>query len=242
MLRRFLIVLPLVLLALVAIDRASLFFAPCVLEKSSDAYQNDSGGKQRCAENEGVIIAGAELLKTIPAEWVAAFSGIAVAFFTFTLWKSTERLWRSSEKALEASTEHTATLFNIERAHLVGGGQVIVPGKTFQVEFSNYGKTTAFIYAFDIEFAMLAEVEPGPREVFPMRYFEDAIPPHSGGGGPQRKVPFDINPPNAEVAYGAFWHEDWQKHVHIFRFILKIVPGVAAVSIPGIHPSYTYRD
>ena len=95
---------------------------------------------------------------------------------------------------------------------------------------------------------MLAEVEAGPpQEVFPMRYFEDAVPPHSGGGGPQRTVPADINPPNAEVAYGAFWYEDWQKRVHIYRFILKIVPGAAwtgstSVSIPGIHPGYTYRD
>jgi hypothetical protein len=181
---------------------------------------------------------------------VALITGV-LAYVTYGLYRVTAQLAResrvASDAALKASTEHTQTLFNIERAYLVGGGQVAVAGKTFQVEFSNYGKTPAFIYAFDIEFATLVEVETGPREVFPMRYFEDVIPPHPGGNTPQRKVSADIDPPNAEVAYGAFWYEDWQKHVHLYRFILKIVPGVSwngstSVSLPGIDPSYIYRD
>jgi hypothetical protein len=174
-----------------------------------------------------------------------------LAVATYLLYVTTRDIARDSNKAsvkaLEASTEHTATLFNIERAYLVGGGQVAVAGKTFQIEFSNYGKTPAFIYAFGVEFAAtLEEVQAGPQEVFPMFLYEDVVPP-GGGTTPQKATPVPITVPKATVAYGAFWYEDWQKRVHIYRFILRIVPGVSGygstlTSVPGVDRSYMYRD
>lgn len=175
--------------------------------------------------------------------------GLAVA--TYLLYVTTRDIARetekSSAKALVASTRATDTLFDIERAYLVGGGQVAVAGKSFQIEFSNYGKTPAFIYAFGVEFAAtLQEVQAGPQEVFPMFLFEDVVPP-GGGTTPQKATQVPITVPNAQVAYGAFWYEDWQKRVHIYRFILRIVPGVSGygstlTSVPGVDRSYMYRD
>lgn len=174
-----------------------------------------------------------------------------LAVATYLLYVTTRDIARETEKssaqALAASTRATDTLFEIERAYLVGGGQVAVAGRTFQIEFSNYGKTPAFIYAFDAEFATLQEVQAGPQEVFPMFFFEDVIPPGGAGPHPQRRVQVKITDPNADVVYGAFWYEDWQKSVHIFRFILRIVPGVSMfgstlTSVPGVDRSYMYRD
>src|SRR5260370_9927304 len=141
------------------------------------------------------------------------FLGTAgLARYTYLLWMETKGLVEeariSGARALEATTAHTQTLFNIERAYLVGGGQVAVAGKTFQIEFSNYGKTPAFIYAFDVEFAAtLEEVQAGPQEEFPMFFYEDVVPP-GGGTTPQKATPVPITVPKATVAYGAFWYED----------------------------------
>jgi hypothetical protein len=174
-----------------------------------------------------------------------------LAYYTYQLFFATKSLAedanKSSAKALDASTRATDTLFEIERAYLVGGGQVAVAGKTFQIEFSNYGKTPAFIYAFDAEFTTLQEAQAGPQEVFPMFFFEDVVPPGGAGPHPQKEHQIKITDPNADVVYGAFWYEDWQKRVHIFRFILRIVPSVSMygstlTSVPGVDRSYMYRD
>jgi hypothetical protein len=175
----------------------------------------------------------------------------AVGVFTYKLWDQTRELAKAAIKdsalSLAAAREHTQTLSDIERAYLVGGGQVAVAGTTFQIEFSNYGKTPAFIYAFDAQFSTLQEVQAGPQEVFPMFLFEDVIPPGGAGPHPQKKQQIKITVPSADVVYGAFWYEDWQKRVHIFRFILRIVPGVSMygstlTSVPGVDRSYMYRD
>lgn len=101
MLKRFLIALPLVLLALVLIDRASLVSAPCITAVGNQANERDNGKEERCTKREGIVVAGLETPKDIPAEWFTAFASIAIALFTFTLWRSTDRLWKAGESQID---------------------------------------------------------------------------------------------------------------------------------------------
>ena len=105
MLKRFLIALPLVLLALVLIDRASLVSAPCITAVGNQANERDNGKEERCTKREGIVVAGLETLKDIPAEWFTAFASIAIALFTFTLWRSTDRLWKAGESQIDSARE-----------------------------------------------------------------------------------------------------------------------------------------
>lgn len=105
----------------------------------------------------------------------------------------------------------------------------------------------AFIYAFDAQFSTFEEVQTGPQEVFPMFLFEDVVPPGGAGPHPQKTKQIEIAVPNADVVYGGFWYEDWQKRVHIFRFILRIAPGMSwygstLTSVPGVDPTCTEID
>jgi hypothetical protein len=146
---------------------------------------------------------------------------------------------------LVASTKATETLVDIERAYLTGGGDVDVNEagqRCFRVEVANYGKTPAYLFAFDVQFATLEDVKAASRPVSPVYHHDDRIPPT----GETKVIDFiPITLPNANVVYGAFWYRDIrQKPDHIFRFILRIGaddrtrPDVSGV----VDKSYTHWD
>ena len=109
----------------------------------------------------------------------------------------------------------------------------------FRVEVANYGKTPAFLHAFDVCFGTLEEVRAGPQAIFPWRPFDDRI---AAGNAPKPlayiKVPDDV-----EVVFGGFWYQDWLKQEHVFRFILRIEKnGDTYTDIAGVDDSYRYWD
>lgn len=108
MLKRFVVALCAVLLALLIIDRVSLFFAPCIAAEGNKPQQHEDGGNQACAKRQGIVIAGLETLKAVPPDWWTALAGIAVAFFTFTLWRSTDRLWRAGRDQIRQARSAAA--------------------------------------------------------------------------------------------------------------------------------------
>jgi hypothetical protein len=177
-------------------------------------------------------------------EWFLVWVSIPLAAFTALLFAFTRKLATDAEKtgakALAASTEHTEMLVKIERAHLTGGGPSgTMDGQhVFRLEVANYGKTPAFLCAFDVHFTTLDVVQAGPQEVFPWYPYEDWIPP---GPVPRPIRFFRIDPSTDKVVYGAFWYQDWQKRAHIFRFILRIESDTQ-LGIMGVDDSYTYWD
>jgi hypothetical protein len=123
---------------------------------------------------------------------------------------------KSSTTALVAAVEHTQTLSNIERAYVVGGGDTVtILGQSyFRVDVANYGKTPAFLTAFDIQFAKLLA---WPCTVSPLRPYDDQLPPGLVKHGIDH-IPVSSG---AEVIYGAFWYHDRGKERRSFRFILR---------------------
>ncbi len=168
-----------------------------------------------------------------------------LAIVTYLLYSSAAQTAReakdASAKALEASTAHTEMLVKIDRAFLTGGGPVIrTPSGqvVFGLEVANYGKSPAFLCAYDVQFASFETVNAGPQEVFPWHPYGDWLPPNFNQPRPIR--PFDV-PKDADVVYGAFWYLDWQGRSHIFRFILRIERDTA-LGIAGVDDSYSYWD
>lgn len=165
-----------------------------------------------------------------PEAWLVYITG-ALAVATFLLFWSTKRLAtdadRSSKKALAASTKATATLVNIERAYLTGGGDVENRGgrKHFRIDVANYGKTAAYLTNYEIHFAAkLADVQGGAGKVYKpcmetSSVFDDRIAPDN-----KTKVIgyIEMEPEDAEIIYGCFWYTDWRKDQQYFRFILRV--------------------
>ena len=106
--------------------------------------------------------------------------------FVATVWivldsrEASTKALDASEKALVASTKATETLVSIECACLTGGGDIVVGGaggRYFRVNVANYGKTPAYLFAFDVQFDTLQNVMAGPKNVAPTRHFDDRIAP-----------------------------------------------------------------
>jgi hypothetical protein len=169
-----------------------------------------------------------------------------LAYVTRGLYVATSQLAADSKeasaKSLAASTRATKTLTRIERAYLTGGGDIVNRGgrKCFRVDVANYGKTAAFLTHYDVRFASLDEVQAGQREVCPRYPFDDRIPPDNK----TRVIDYVlIDPPDAEIIYGAFWYTDWRKKVRRFRFILRVGPsGRTRPDVVDVHDSYREWD
>jgi hypothetical protein len=95
------------LAALGLVDRASLLFAPCSEYGSPDSNEKRAN-QYNCSIREGIIVAGAERLIEVPPEVWTALATIAVAFFTLTLWRSTDKLWHAGERQLRTSRQIAA--------------------------------------------------------------------------------------------------------------------------------------
>jgi hypothetical protein len=145
---------------------------------------------------------------------VAALAAAVVTGFTWTLRRN--------------STDQLARMRQIEGAYLAGGGDY-AKGPTgdflrtedgrrvFRVDVANYGKTPAYLTAFDVQFDSLAAVQGGPRRERRIRH-EDQIPP----GGRSRPIRLEPIPSGTQVVYGAFWYQDIWEHEHEFRFVLTL--------------------
>jgi hypothetical protein len=94
--------------------------------------------------------------------------------------------------------------------------------KRFRVDVSNYGKTPAYLIAFDVQFDTRAQVKGMLLPVTRTRVHYDLLPPggaHINGIDGNREIWI---PKWAEVVYGAFWYRDIWGKPHLFRFILSL--------------------
>jgi hypothetical protein len=182
-----------------------------------------------------------------PDWFVAAFTGL-LAFVTYRLVQSTNKLWEAGErqitaaqKAADAATASAEFIPRVERAYLTGGGDVEIRSngqRFFRLEVANYGKTPAFLRHFDVRFATLAEVNAKALPVESLWPFDDRIPADN-----KTKVIEHIPiPQNAEVVYGAFYYQDWLRREHRFRFILKLELTRTMPIVDGVEESYREWD
>jgi hypothetical protein len=180
-----------------------------------------------------------------PDWFVAVFTGL-LAFITYRLVQSSNKLWEASErqiivaeKAAEAAAISASYIPLVERAYLTGGGPIELSDgqRRFRVEVANYGKTPAFLHHFDVKFATLAQVNAGPSPVEPLWPFDDRI----AADNKTRPIAAIPIPDWAEVVYGAFYYRDWLKREHTFRFILRLMQDTFPI-IDGVDDSYTHWD
>jgi hypothetical protein len=117
------------LFALALIDRVSLLIVPCGIGGGGYSDQKNPHD-DNCAVREGVVISGIEWLSERSPETWTAIASIAIAIFTWTLWRSSEKMWRinrlsttaarqsayAAEVSARAATKAAETHIGAERA------------------------------------------------------------------------------------------------------------------------------
>jgi hypothetical protein len=103
---------------------------------------------------------------------IAAFGSIAVAVFTFTLWRSTHKLWETTRESVLAAKQAAEALPTVERAYVfmvpdLKFGDQTIPHSSgignrynsvsvhFKIE--NHGKTPAAVESVYVRLDVLAE-------------------------------------------------------------------------------------
>lgn len=166
-----------------------------------------------------------------------------LAVYTAFLFRSTRDIANDSRKsaglALKAAHEHTETLAKVERAYVVAGGGTDIRNfvRCFGIDVGNYGRTPAFLRAYDVQFATRDMVKSYPCTVSPNYVWDDHLAPGQWKGG----IDYIPIPPGAEVAYGAFWYEDWAKQMRFTRFILNITPHTTRPDVAGVDDMYRHQ-
>jgi hypothetical protein len=136
---------------------------------------------------------------------------------------------------------------DVERAYLTGGGDVVENNagvEVFRLDVENHGKTPAFMFAYDVQFAKLVNLqgESSAREVRPQHRHIDGLSP----GGARKKIRTSVGRADDDDAvFGAVWYEDIWGDTHLSRFILRIAPepdikgeGLTRVDVDGVHEDY----
>ena len=76
------------------------------------------------------------------------------------------------------------------------------------------------------------------RPVEPIWPFDDRIP----ADNQTKTIDYIPIPQDAEVAYGAFYYQDWLRREHRFRFILKLEFSRTMPIVDGVDESYKEWD
>ena len=187
-------------------------------------------------------------------EWFLVWVNVPLASFTALLFFATSKLARDTRNAsaenLAASTKATETLTKIERAYLVGGGDIerdntgaaiLVNGhRIFRVDAGNYGKTPAFLARFNVAFATLSQIYSGPSTLQPLWPFDDQFPP-AGPNSIKYGIEYIPVPSWAQAIYGGFWYTDWEGNDRVFCYALRIEGDRTRPNLDGLDPRYTQR-
>ena len=184
------------------------------------------GGKPRPqAVIASVLIA--VLVSVYDPTVASALASVAVAFLTLTLAGN--------------SSGELNQLREVERAYLTGGGDLEASGTIFRVEVSNYGKTPAFLCAYEVRFAESQEEVSKPRETpCEWDYFDERVSP--GGQRDVRVVGSKPVPRGAKIIYGSFRYTDIWKEEHRFCFCLEIKNQRTFPSLVGVHEDFRRWD
>ena len=137
-----------VVAGLVLIDQFSLLVAPCALP-NNDSYNQESGHYEKCAVYYGFVRAGIELMLQFPAEAWTALATVAIAAFTWTLWRSNEKMWGVTLGALKVTqhAERARLFFSVANTGLILDGLEVYPTDKgiLNCAFANVGRTPAIL-------------------------------------------------------------------------------------------------
>jgi hypothetical protein len=166
---------------------------------------------------------------------VTALATLAIAYFTWTIWRINQEGLAHSHK--------------VERAYISGGGvrareffDLAANGTTprtretgeFEFHINNYGKTPGILYKIGFGFCDERAIPAVPAYTF--RYRHNPIDPGRRGEPIYRhKIPTEHKTP---VVYGRFYYKTIFATCHSSGFIYRILPNVAPESISP--PSYDY--
>jgi hypothetical protein len=165
MLRRAFIATGCALLALILIDRASLFLPPCFAEFTTyKSSHEESKHDDYCTERKGIIVAGVKTLYSLPPEIWTALATIAIAGFTATLWWATIGHGGHMKESVETARLAAEAAFAVETGRLFigsihlnvarGPGNSKILNATAEVVFKNLGRTPAILIASAAELAL----------------------------------------------------------------------------------------
>jgi hypothetical protein len=181
-----------------------------------------------------------------------------VAFFTFTLTFSTILLWWSTAELAGEARDSAKKLLKIEPPYVTGGGDFVrkTGVELFRLDVENHGKTPAFMTAYDLQFAKLADLQEEERQKKKPRPLRekhcrfrhiDGMSPTGGRKEIFTQIPLE---PDADVVFGAVWYEDpILGDEHHSRFILRIAPtrdipgeGLTRLDVKGVSRDYWSWD
>jgi hypothetical protein len=176
-----------------------------------------------------------------------------VAIFTLTLTVSTVLLWKSTASLAKEAKDSADRLTIIESPYVSGGGDFVKKDtggvELFRLDVENHGKTPAFMTAYDVRFAKLADLKADPtiRCVCPRYRHMDGISPTGARKNIFTQIPLEAD---ADVVYGAVWYRDpILGKEHYSRFLLRIAPtrdirgeGLTRLDVEGVSEDYWKWD
>jgi len=179
-----------------------------------------------------------------------------VALFTLTLTVSTYLLWGSTADLAREARDSSDRLLKMETPYVSGGGDFVKTNgvELFRLDVENHGKTPAFITAYDLQFAKLAELQEEERQKQKPRASRERYYRHIEGLSAMgaRKNIFTQIPieKDADIVFGAVWYEDpILVKEHYSRFILRIAPhrdipghGLTRLDVEGVSNDYWSWD
>jgi len=190
------------------------------------------GAAQKCEPNNILYVAFLNILEIMThAEFWTAVATIFIAAFTFTLKRSTDKLWAAGEKqigvtkkaadAAQVSAQAAADSVQIakeflERAYVFGGcGDQNFTRKPIMVvnaTHGNYGKTPGFVECVFIEHCLERDLPTKPRYINRIAV-NDSLPPTGQVKRINRtKVEFSVT--NGQIYYGRIIYVDVFKIRH----------------------------
>jgi hypothetical protein len=150
--------------ALLIIDRVSRLFAPCAVYYPSGNYDAGGAYQNHCALYRGVISAGAALVADLDTGTWTAIATLAIAIFTYTLYRETNRQARLTRESIDLARAEFVTTFRPKMAIRSMSVSAIEPQKPISIELyiANVGGSTANIRRRNVTILMHRQSNPLP--------------------------------------------------------------------------------
>jgi len=213
--------------------------ASCILINEEANTENYSGDYACASMHEAIFRFAKCIYANASHDNIAALGSVAVAVFTYTLWRSTHNLWETTRESVIATKQAAEALPSIERAYvfitpeLEAWDPVTDPShgvynSRYSVKFSiyNHGKTPAVIKLIDAKLRVLSEPPDNdismasllPDKVLAAgESFTPDLSPRGCDVDEDAAVELDNN--RAQIwFYGSIWYDDMFGKEHVTRF------------------------
>jgi hypothetical protein len=180
----------LILVYLVALELLSWWtskFPPCAIPSQYQraSYQSE---QQSCATFfEGVCNLFWFFWSNATHTNVVAASSALVAIFTWTLWRSTNKLWLAGLRQAEISANSVRALVMAEQPYVFlqitdngidvsSDGSIRFATRQLQFQLANFGKTPAFLHELKVEFPIIEDMREIPSPMDPQTEHPEILP------------------------------------------------------------------